>query len=78
MLVHIIRKLKVPHSEVPVEIFKISNLTERSKQRIIRALSEEFDFTVEDRNNYSLEIDGATKDDIEIITAIVNRLESEN
>ena len=76
MLLDIVRKLKIP--DEAEESLKISNLTERLKKRIILALSDSFEFVVEDKNDYTLIIDNASKKDIEMIINIINRMENAN
>ena len=56
------------------ETMNITNIDERTKQRIIRALDEEFDFTVSDKKDYTLTIMNVSTEDSIRITEIINKL----
>tara|TARA_B110000908_G_C10265781_1_gene463775 strand:- start:2836 stop:3057 length:222 start_codon:yes stop_codon:yes gene_type:complete len=71
MSLHLIRKLQTAEG---LETITISNLTEKTKEVIIQALGNYFEFNIEDKNNCKLIIANVSKDDMNIITDIVNKI----
>jgi len=69
----ILRLLQTKASQVG-ETMNITNIDERTKQRIIRALNEEFNFSVSDKKDYTLTIKNVSVEDSIRITEIINKL----
>ena len=69
----ILRLLQTKASQVG-ETMNITNIDERTKQRIIRALNEEFNFILSDKKDYTLTIKNVSVEDSIRITEIINKL----